>query len=207
MSLTLLLILVNVLVSYAAFRDPGLFDRLSHRPWEVARHRQFDRWLTSGFVHADWLHLAINMFVLWQFGTAVEEAFIQGAGLLTGKVRFLTVYLLTLTASNIPCYLKQNRNPGYTSVGASGAVSGILFAYVLFYPLNVLYLYGIIPLYGIVAALAYLAYSSWASGRSNDNINHDAHFYGALAGILLTLLFFPGVALHFVSVIREGIGL
>lgn len=207
MSLTLFLILINVLISYSAFRDPQLFERLSHRPWDVAHSQQYDRWLTSGFIHADWIHLAVNMFVLWQFGTAVEEAFIVNAGSLTGKVRYVTVYLLALTASNIPCFLKQRHNPGYTSVGASGAVSGILFAYVLFYPLNLLYIYGVIPLYGIVAALAYLAYSSWASGRNSDNINHDAHFYGALAGIILTLLFFPGVALHFVSVIREGIGL
>lgn len=204
MSVTLAIILLNLLITWQAFRDPAFFHRWSHRPWAVANHRQYDRWLSSGFVHADWLHFAINMFVLWQFGEAVENTFIGLSGLYTGRVRYATLYLLVLVASSVPSYLRHRHDPYYASVGASGAVSGILFAYVLFYPLNLLYLYGIIPIYGIVAAVAYVLYSSWASRRGGGRINHDAHLYGALAGLLLTLLFYPRALRLFLEAMGLG---
>ncbi len=191
MSITLIIIALNLIISYQAFQNHQFFERWADRPYAVAHARQYERWLTSGFVHGNWLHFGINMFVLWQFGSVVEDTFISLAGPLSGRIRYVTIYLIILVASSIPTYLKQKENPAYSSVGASGAVSGILFSYVLFYPLNLLYLYGIIPIYGIVAAIAYLAYSSWASRRGDDHINHDAHLYGAISGLLLTILFFP----------------
>lgn len=197
MSVTVLLIILNVAASAYAFQRPGFFSRWAHRPWDVQRFGQYERWLSSGFIHADWLHLGINMFVLWQFGSAVEKTFIELSGYFTGSVRFVTIYLIVVVASSIPSYFKHRHDPYYASVGASGGVSGILFGYVLFRPLNLLYLYGIIPIYGIVAAVAYVLYSSWASRRGGDRINHDAHLYGALAGLLLTILFYPKSVLYF----------
>ncbi|MBP6183457.1 MAG: rhomboid family intramembrane serine protease [Saprospiraceae bacterium] len=191
MSITLIIIALNLIVSYMAFQDHQFFDRWADRPYAVVHGHQYERWLTSGFVHGNWLHFGINMFVLWQFGSVVEETFMSLDGPIGGRIKYVTIYFIILIASSIPTFLKHKDNPSYSSVGASGAVSGVLFAYVLFYPLNLLYLYGIIPIYGIVAALAYLAYSSWASRRENDHINHDAHLYGALSGLLLTMLFFP----------------
>lgn len=200
MSITLVLIILNVLISWHSFSHFGLFNRLAHRPYEVAHARQYDRWITSGFVHANWLHLGINMFVLWEFGEIVEQQFIAISGPITGRIRYLTIYLIILVASSIPSYLKHRHDPGYASVGASGAVSGILFAYVLFFPWVPLYLYGLIPIYSILAAVAYLIYSSWASRQNRGVINHDAHFYGAVSGMLLTSLFYPDV---FVSFLRQ----
>ena len=199
MSVTIALIIVNLLVSWQSFSNRGLFERLAHRPYDVAHANQYDRWVTSGFVHANWLHFGINMFVLWQFGEAVENQFIAMSGVVTGRIRFITVYLIVLVASSIPSYLKNRDNPGYASVGASGAVSGILFAYVLFFPWRPLYLYGIIPIYSILAAAAYLAYSSWASKQNRGIINHDAHFYGAVSGMVLTALFYPEVFFSFLK--------
>lgn len=203
MSVTLILIILNLIVSYQAFQNHHFFERWADRPYAVAHLGQYERWLTSGFVHGSWLHFGINMFVLWQFGTAVENTFVELAGPISGRIRYASIYLIILIASSIPSFLKHKENPAYSSVGASGAVSGILFAYVLFYPLNLLYLYAIIPIYGIVAAVAYLIYSSWASRRSVDHINHDAHLYGAIAGLFLTILFFP----ESISIFLEAMGL
>jgi membrane associated rhomboid family serine protease len=199
MSITLYIIILNFIVSWQAFRDPAFFNRWSHRPFAVDRLRQYERWISSGFVHGSWLHFGINMFVLWQFGEAVEKTFIALSGATLGSIRYVTLYVVTLVASSVPSYLKHRHDPGYASVGASGAVSGILFAYVLFYPLNLLYLYGIIPIYGIVAAVAYLIYSTWAARNARDHINHDAHLYGALGGLLLTILMYPRSVVTFWS--------
>lgn len=197
MSATIILVIVNVLISWKCFSNASLFQRLAHRPWLVDHSKQYDRWITSGFVHANWLHLGINMFVLWQFGQVVEDQFIAFSGPVTGVIRYLTIYLIILVASSMPSYLKHQDDPGYVSVGASGAVSGILFAYVLFFPWRPLYLYGLIPIYSILAAVGYLIYSSWASKQNRGVINHDAHFYGAVSGLLLTSLFYPQVFMAF----------
>ncbi|MCF8236628.1 MAG: rhomboid family intramembrane serine protease [Saprospiraceae bacterium] len=199
MSVTLVLIILNVLVSWQCFNHSGLFYRLAHRPYEVAHQQQYDRWITSGFVHANWIHLGINMFVLWQFGDIVEQQFMALSGVVTGRIRYATIYLVILVASSLPSYLKHRNDPAYASVGASGAVSGILFAYVLFFPWVPIYLYGLIPIYSILAAGAYLIYSSWASRQHRGIINHDAHFYGALSGMVLTSLFYPQVFFHFLQ--------
>ncbi len=199
MSVTLVLILLNVLISWQCFSNQSLFYRLAHRPYDVTHQKQYDRWVTSGFVHANWLHLGINMFVLWQFGDIVEQQFMAMSGVVTGRIRYITIYLIILVASSLPSYLKHRDDPAYASVGASGAVSGILFAYVLFYPWVPIYLYGLIPIYSILAATAYLIYSSWASRQNRGIINHDAHFYGAVSGMLLTSLFYPQVFFSFLQ--------
>lgn len=200
MSITIIIIILNLIISYQAFQNANFFERWSHRPYMVARHNQYDRWLSSGFVHGDWLHFGINMFVLWQFGEQVEATFISLSGPTMGRIIYTLIYLIILVASSMPSYYKHKEDPGYASVGASGGVSGILFAYVLFYPLNLLYLYGIIPIYGIVAAIAYIIYSSWASRRQGaSRINHDAHLYGAISGLLLTILFYPESIRYFIA--------
>lgn len=204
MSITLLLVLINALVSWRCFEDRALFNRLSHRPFEVAHSGQYERWVTSGFVHAGWMHLGINMFVLWQFGTIVEDRFTEMSGVLPGRLRFMAVYFIILVASGLPTFLKHRNQPGYASVGASGAVSGILFSYVLFYPWEPIYLYGIIPITSIIAAAGYLAYSSWASRQGRGMINHDAHFYGAVSGFLITSLFYPESFLAFLHDLLPG---
>lgn len=187
MSITLILIIVTCLISYQALNNPGLFQRLKHTPYLVHRDREYYRFLSSGFVHADWMHLIINMYVLYSFGEFVEHKFVFYFGPLMGRLNFLLLYLLTLTVSDIPSYLKHKDNPHFSSVGASGAISGILFVFVLFQPWSILLLFFIIPIPAIFAAVLYLVYSSWASRRGKDFINHDAHFYGAVFGLLIAL--------------------
>jgi membrane associated rhomboid family serine protease len=193
MSITLILVLVTALISYQSFNNPNLFHKLKHTPYLVDRQKEYYRFLSSGFVHADWMHLIINMFVLYQFGEYVEHKFVFYFGDLMGRLNYLILYLATLLLSDIPSFFKHRENPHFSSVGASGAVSGIIFVYVLFQPWSILLLFFIIPIPAIIAAVLYLVYSSWASNRARDFINHDAHFYGAIAGLLIALAMKPSL--------------
>lgn len=196
-SITVLLLLICVVVSYLCFKDSMLFNKLKHWPYGVIHHKEYYRLISSGFVHGSWIHLLINMFVFWQFGEIVELYYQQIFGPVLGRVFYLLLFLITIVFADMSTLYKHRDNPNYAAVGASGAVSGIVFVYILFEPWNMLYLYMVIPIPGFVAGIAYLAYSSWAAKNSRDNVDHDAHFYGALFGIIFTILLKPSLAIHF----------
>mgnify|MGYP006305381133 CR=1 FL=1 len=160
---------------------------MSHRPYIEERSREYHRWLTAGFVHANWPHLIINMFVFYQFGEIVEAYFLQLFGSIMGRVNFLLLYIITIVAANAPTFFKHRHNPTFASVGASGAVSGIVFAFILFDPWAMLGLFFIIPCPAILAGVLFLAYSQYASRKMGDRIDHVAHHYGALFGFFLTV--------------------
>lgn len=192
MSITLLIVIVTCLISYMSFNNQDAFLKLQHRPYYEARNKEYYRLLTSGFVHGSWMHLLINMFVFFQFGTAVENVFVAQFGAAMGRLNFILLYLLTIVFADLPTLWKHKNNAAFASVGASGAVSGILFVYVLFYPWNMLLLFFIIPVPAILAAIGYLIYSSWAARNTNDRIDHEAHFYGAIFGFLFAIALEPG---------------
>lgn len=202
-SLTVVICIITFLISYRGFTDRVLFDNLKHHPYTESRNKEYFRFITSGFLHGSWIHLLINLFVLYEFGRVVEFLYRQNFGELKGGFIFILMYFLTLIAADIPSYIKHKDNPGYSAIGASGAVSGIVFIYVLFFPWHTLKLYGIIPIYAIVAAIAYAVYSSWASKNRNDNIGHDAHLYGALFGVLFTVIADPSIVSNFVNQLKE----
>ena len=191
MSLTLIIIIITSLISYQALNNREVFIKLQHHPYSEQRNKEYYRLLTSGFVHGSWMHLIINMFVLYQFGEYVEKRFILEFGETFGRLNYLILYLLTIVFADIPTYLKHRNNPGFASIGASGAVSGILFVFVLFLPWNMLLLFFIIPVPAIIAAIGYLVYSSWASNNTQDHIDHEAHFYGAIFGLGFAVLLEP----------------
>jgi membrane associated rhomboid family serine protease len=180
MTITLILIIVTALISWQAFSNRDMFYKLMHHPYQEMRDKQYYRWFTSIFLHGSTMHLFINMFVLYQFGTIVEQYFLSLFGEMMGRLNFLLLYLLSGIFADIPTYFKHKNNQMFSSVGASGAVSGILFAYVIFDPWAMLLLFFIIPVPAIIAAVLYLVYSSYASRKGGDNIDHDAHFYGAV---------------------------
>jgi len=199
MTLTLLLVIVTGLISYQAFNKPELFYKLSHQPHREYHSKEYYRFISSGFVHADFTHLLINMYVLWIFGEEVERNFVIIFGEAMGRVYFLLLYLATIAFGDLPTFLKHKDNPNFTSVGASGAVSGIVFVFILFYPWSTLLLFFIIPAPAILAGVAYLIYSSYASRKMNDRIDHDAHFYGAIFGMLFTIALKPSLIQLFIS--------
>ena len=199
LNLTTLLVIFTCLISIPAFGNPEWINRGRHFPYLESRNNEYYRWLTSGFLHGGWIHLLINMFVLWQFGTIVEYYYNELFGNTTGPWLYLLIYLLTIVLANIPTYIKHRDNSSYSSIGASGAVSGIVVIYILFQPWQMLYLYGIIPIPGILAGIGYLWYSSWASKNMEGNIDHDAHFYGAIFGMVFTIALKPGIFTAFLE--------
>jgi len=204
MSITLALIVITGLISYQAFNNPQMAYKLRHAPYIEARNKEYYRFLTSGFVHGNWMHLIINMFVLYQFGNVVEERFTLIFGDLMGRINYLLLYLLTIIFADIPTFVKHRNNPAYAAVGASGAISGILFVYVIFQPWSLLLLFFIIPIPAIVAAVLYLVYSSWASRKGQDMIDHDAHFFGAVFGFLFAIVLKPSFFTDFIERLIHG---
>lgn len=199
MSATLILVIITCLVSILCFYDRNLFDQLKHHPSTENKNGQYYRWLTSGFVHGDYMHLFINMFVLHEFGSLVESYLVYHFGSPFGIILYVLTYLLIVVMGDIPTYYKHKENYYFSSVGASGGVSGIIFTYILLFPWNNLYLFAIVPLPAIVFGVLYLWYSTWASKNQNDMIDHEAHFYGAVAGILIAIVTRPEIMSEFMA--------
>ncbi|MEM9548803.1 MAG: rhomboid family intramembrane serine protease [Bacteroidota bacterium] len=193
MSVTLLIIIVTCIVSYLCFENRALFDQLKHHPVSEANNKEWYRMVTSGFLHADYIHLGINMYVLYGFGTFIEQVFLAHYGEVFGRTIYLLLYLVMIVLADIPSFVKHKNNYGYSAIGASGAVSGILFIFILLRPWAILELYFFIPIPAIIFGVLYLLYSSWASKNAKDNIGHDAHFFGAVAGMALSIFLIPEI--------------
>ncbi|RYD59027.1 MAG: rhomboid family intramembrane serine protease [Sphingobacteriales bacterium] len=199
MSFTLIIVIVTVLVSALAFRNDELYTKLILWPRRMDNPGEYYRLLTSGFIHADWMHLIFNMFALFIFGQTVEGAF-ESVGL--GQMFFLIMYLTGIVAASLPSFIKNRNNSYYRSLGASGGVAAVLFSFVYFMPWATIYVW-FIPMPGIVAAIAYVAYSAYMSRRGGDNVNHDAHLWGAVYGFVFTLLFSPDHGSFFLEQLKH----
>jgi len=200
-SLTIVIVVVTAVVSWRAFNDRALMDRLILWPPAVAKRRQYDRLLTHGFVHADWMHLVFNMVTLWSFGTSVERVFSQWIT----PLGFVLFYLSAIAMAILPTYLRHRNDAGYRSLGASGGVSAVLFAYILFDPWSKLIIFPIpFPIPAILFAVLYVGYSIWMDRRGGGNVNHSAHLWGAAYGVLFTVLLAPQVLGHFVRTLQAG---
>ncbi len=201
---TYALIAITALVSWFAFKQPPLLERLILWPPAIQRHNQWDRLLTHGFIHGDMPHLLFNMITLFFFGGVVEAIFVQRVG----YVGFLLFYLLAIVIAILPTYLRHRTDRNYRSLGASGAVSAVLFSYILFSPWSVILVF-FIPMPAIVYAVMYVGYSIWMDRRGGDNVNHSAHLWGAAFGLVATLLIEPrawGYFLDKVSKPTFGLG-
>lgn len=186
--MTLSLILANIAVYVITSGNPYIMDACKHYPYREKQDKSYYRWVTSGFLHANLMHLALNLFVLYQFGGTVETIFKSKFGFAAGGIYYLIAYFSILLLSGLPTFLKHRNNASYSSVGASGVISGILFIYILYFPANLLFVLGLVPIPAFVFGLLYLFFSKWASGRYDDLIDHDAHYYGALMGILIGVI-------------------
>lgn len=178
------------------FRMPHLIDRCLFRPYYFLRDKQYVTMFSSGFVHADMSHLLFNMFTFFFFAFQLETHI--------GTMPFLALYAAGLVISHGCTYVKQRNNPEYASLGASGAISAVLFAYIVYFPTTTLMIIPIpIPIPAVVFAVGYVGYSYWASMRSRGRINHDAHLCGALAGLAFVAAKDPGAFADLLSTIRS----
>lgn len=191
---TFVLIAVTVLVSWQAFERPRLLERLILWPPAIDRRKEFDRLVTHGFIHADWQHLLFNMITLYFFGREVERLFTP----YIGPLGFVLFYLSAILVAILPTYLRHRHDPHYRSLGASGAVSAVLFAFILVNPWAMIFVF-FLPLPAILYAVLYIGYSIWMDKRGGDNINHSAHLWGAGYGLLFTVMMEPRVVGSFLQ--------
>lgn len=202
MSLTLVFIAITAVISFLAFNNYNLRETLINNPYAVVKRKEYYRLLTSGFIHADFMHLFFNMFVLYNFGTIMEQLFQLSYGK-NGILYFIALYVLGIIFSSIPDLMKHRGNPAYNSLGASGGVSSVLFAAIILLPTSKLQIFPIpVDIPAWIFSLLYVAYSVYMDRRQADNVNHLAHLWGALWGVLFVLWAFPGALPHFVEQIR-----
>ena len=189
MSITLIIIIVTVIVSIFAFRSQKIMDDLIFYPTAITEQNQYYRFVTYGFIHADISHLFFNMYAFYLFGGACENSFENIFGNY-GKTFYLLMYFLALIACVIPDFNKHKTNPGYRSLGASGAVSAVVFAYILFQPLQGIGLL-FIPIFipGFLFGIIFLVVSYFLGKKGGSRINHSAHIWGAIFGVVFLLIF------------------
>jgi membrane associated rhomboid family serine protease len=199
-TVTLTIIVLTCLVSFAAFNSSKIIDDLIFWPPAVSMRHQYYRFITCGLIHADFIHLLFNMVTLYFFGRALE-VFYRGELGLQGYY-YPILYVSGLVVANIPSYIKRKDDYNYRSLGASGAVCAVLFAVILIRPWMKLYLY-FIPMPAILYSVLFLAYSVYMSKRGGDNVNHDAHLWGALYGIVFTIVVHPGIISTFINEISN----
>jgi membrane associated rhomboid family serine protease len=203
MSVTLIIIIVTVGVSMYAWSNEAIMRGWIFHPFYVAKKHQYYRFITSGFLHADWMHLFFNMLTLYFFGEIVETVFIYHYGFEVGILLYLLIYFGGMIVADIPTYIKHRKNFDYRALGASGAVSAIIFSSIIFSPTRDICLYMFICMPGFLFGLLYLIYSYYQAKRMGDNINHDAHLYGAVFGFVLTILIVPGSLGSFIQKIMH----
>lgn len=194
--ITYIIIGVTTLVSFAGFKNYEWIQKLSFNAYRIVKHQEWYRFVTHGFVHGDTMHLLVNMFTFWSFGKYMEARFHQMG---FGSGSFLVLYFGGMIIASMYDFIKQKDNPNYNSIGASGAVSAVLFSYILFNPLGKIYLFAAIPIPGIVFGVVYLLYCQYMAKNSKDNINHNAHFYGAVFGFVFPALLNPKLISHFIG--------
>lgn len=198
--ITIIIIAITLAVSLAALSNQRMLSALMFNAYRTYNHRQYYRIFSYGLVHGSFSHLFFNMLTLYFFGTEAEEWFKAAWGNSAGSILFVVLYVSAIAASSVADLIKHKNDPSYNAVGASGAVSAVLFASVLFDPMMGIYIYLIpIPIPGFVFAPLYLLYCWWMAKRNKDNIGHTAHFWGAVYGFVFPVICMPSLVSHFLS--------
>jgi membrane associated rhomboid family serine protease len=199
-SVTIMLIIIISLTSVMAFSNREIVRQFQFNAFQIWHKRQYYRMVTHALVHANWEHLLVNMIVLWSFGLAVEHSFQLYFG---GNARwyYLALFVGSLLVSSSWSLVKQRNNVYYNAVGASGAVSAVLYAAIFFNPWENIYFFGVLPIPGIIFGILYLYYSFYLSRKKLDNIGHDAHFLGAVIGFCTPMIIRPSLFWEFLNML------
>jgi membrane associated rhomboid family serine protease len=181
-----LIFILTIITTLSAFSNEELYGKFMMHPYSVYRRRNVYTLITSGFIHKDWMHLFFNMFSFYFFAFNLER--------MIGHWQFGVLYIVSMVLSDLPSVAKHREDFWYNSLGASGAISAVVFSYILFSPMSMMMIMPLpIPIPAIIFGVLYLVYCSYASKYSRDNVNHDAHFFGALSGIMITIAMYPKV--------------
>ncbi|MCX7697291.1 MAG: rhomboid family intramembrane serine protease [Bacteroidales bacterium] len=199
MNFYLWILILTTLISVLAFSSSNLMSKMMFRPYQIYEHGEWYRFFTYGLVHADLIHLLVNMWVLYIFGSVVETSLVQLKGF-RGEMFFLMLYVGGLVFSPLLSFQKHKKDIFYSAVGASGAISAVVFAFIIMYPLAPLMIFPIpIQIPAVFFGIAYVIYSWYMSRKANDQIGHDAHLLGAIYGIVFMFIIEPRLILHFFS--------
>lgn len=197
---TYIIIGATVAVSLMCFSNREWLEKLALNPYRMIHTGEWYRLITHGFVHADGTHLFVNMFTFWSFGTYIEQIFdIAGWG--TGS--YLLLYFGAMVVASVPDLIRYRHASWYRSIGASGAVSAILFTSIFLNPWDKILLFAVVPIPGILFGVAYLVYCQYMAKRGGDHVNHTAHFYGAVYGFVFPILMRPDLFSVFIERFKE----
>jgi len=202
MNITIAIAGVTVITSLLAFNNHTLLEELIFWPYRVWRNNEWHRLITSGFIHGSPMHLIVNMISFYSFGVIVEEKFsdvFHGMGL----TLYVIMYFVAVVGSDMYDLFTRKDDYSYRSLGASGGVSAILFACILLYPFSTIGLYFFIPVPALIFGPLYIAYSIYMGRRGGDNINHNAHFIGAVIGFIFPIIFAPELLPRFIGQITN----
>jgi membrane associated rhomboid family serine protease len=196
----LLIIIVTVGMSLYAWNSPSVFHAWMMNPKAIDRNKEYHRFITSGFIHADYMHLFFNMYTLYSFGGFIEQVFIErfDNDPRIGSVMYVLFYVVAIVASDLFTFFDHRKDSNYNSLGASGAVSAVIFGAILFIPTSMLYIF-FIPMPAFIFAILYLAYTYYEMRRGNGYINHSAHWWGAIFGIVIMMILYPNIISSFVA--------
>ena len=205
--ITAIILAITIVTSFMAFQNREMMQKMLFNPYSVKHRNEKWRFLTHGFIHADTMHLLINMYVFYNFGTVVESTFVQLFGKVYGELLFLILYLGAILFAPLLAYKKHQDNPGYNSLGASGATSAVLIVFMIMYPAAPLQLIFLpIPMPAIVFGLLFFVYESYMNKRGRSGVAHDAHLLGALFGMVFLLVTYPEAYLGVINYIGGFLG-
>jgi membrane associated rhomboid family serine protease len=189
---------ITILTSLMAFSNDNIYANMILHPFSVYRGQRVYTVVTSGMIHNDWMHLFFNMLSYYFFAFQLEVDL--------GHWQFGLLYVVSLVLSDLPTVYKHKNDEWYHSLGASGAVSAVIFSAILFNPLTKMMIMPLpIPIPAVLFGVLYLVYCNYASKYSRDNINHDAHLFGALSGLLITIVLYPHIINNFITKVSEGV--
>ena len=200
MSITVLIILITVVTSWQGFSQPGFTHKYMFNAYQVRHRKEWYRMVTHGFLHADWGHLAFNMLSFYSFGESIEKVFKGIFGETQGILFYLALYFGAMIFSSVYSLIKHKNNAHYNALGASGAVSAIIFTFILLAPNSQLKIFFMPP---VIYGIFFLGFSYYMGKKNMDNIGHDAHFWGAVFGFVFPIVLQPLLLDNFIMQVNQ----